>query len=216
MGGHERSGDRGTRKGLAAIHGLGQELREARLRRGLSQVGVAVAASTSQARVSRIERGLVPTVGVVELARLLGVVGMDISVRAYPGGTSLRDAAHLDLIGRLTSRLPPSVRWQTEVPLAGAGEQRAWDLVIHIRPAVAVEAETRVRDMQDLERRIALKKRDSGAQRVVLLLRDTRWNRSIVAAHRDRLLALFPVPGAAALAALEQGLDPGGDALILL
>jgi hypothetical protein len=88
--------------------------------------------------------------------------------------------------------------------------------VIYLSPAVAVEAENRVRDVQDLERRISLKKRDSGATRVILLLRDTRWNRRVIALHGDRLRAAFPIPAADALAALAAGRDPGGDSVVLL
>jgi transcriptional regulator with XRE-family HTH domain len=216
MASQERAIDRGTRTGLAAARTLGQEVREARFRRGLSQATVSAAVATSQSRLSRIERGLIPGVGLVELARLTAVLGLDMVVRTYPGGAGLRDTAHLELVGRLVRRLPPGVRWRTEVPLPGAADQRAWDLVIDLRPPVAVEAENRVHDMQDLERRIALKKRDSGAERVILLLRDSRWNRGVVAANRERLTALLPVPQSEALAAIEAGRDPGGDALIML
>jgi hypothetical protein len=102
------------------------------------------------------------------------------------------------------------------VAIEGSTDRRAWDLVIYLRPPVGVEAENRVRDLQDLERRVALKKRDSGMGRVILLLRDTRWNRGIMAAHRDRLRRSFPITSATALAAIEAGRDPGGDAIVLL
>jgi transcriptional regulator with XRE-family HTH domain len=191
-------------------------VRDARLARGLSQRAVASAAAVQQARLSRIERGLVDGARVVELSRILATVGLELSVRAFPGGDALRDAAHLELIYRLIRRLPEGTRWRTEVPVSGSRDRRSWDLVIYLSPAVAVEAENRVRDVQDLERRISLKKRDSGATRVILLLRDTRWNRRVIALHGDRLRAAFPIPAADALAALAAGRDPGGDSVVLL
>lgn len=216
MPGRERAVDRGSRSGVTAVRAVGQEIRDARLGLGLSQQFVADATAIAQSRLSRIERGLVPTVGVIELARLLAVLGRDLSMKVYPGGNALRDSAHLELVGRLTRRVPAGVRWRTEVAIEGSTDRRAWDLVIYLRPPVGVEAENRVRDLQDLERRVALKKRDSGMGRVILLLRDTRWNRGILAAHRDRLRRSFPITSATALAAIEAGRDPGGDAIVLL
>jgi hypothetical protein len=177
---------------------------------------VASAAAIQQARLSRIERGLIHTTGVVELSRILATVGLDLSVKAYPGGDALRDAAHLELADRLVRILPVGIRWRSEVPIGAPGDRRTWDLVIYVSPPVAVEAENRVRDIQELERRLALKKRDAGANRMLLLLRDTRWNRRVVALHRDRLRVAFPIPAAEALAALASGRDPGGDSLVLL
>lgn len=57
-----------------------------------------------------------------------------------------------------------------------------------------VEAETVVDDVQALERRLALKKRDGRAEIVVLLLADTRRNRrAIAAAQAAGALAWLPV-----------------------
>jgi hypothetical protein len=82
--------------------------------------------------------------------------------------------------------------------------------------SIGVEAETRPRDFQDLLRRIALKRRDGGVNRVVLLLRNSRWNRNIVRAHGRELSEAFPVDGVAALKALKEGRDLGGDAVIVI
>ena len=97
------------------------------------------------------------------------------------------------------------------------GDPRAWDALISAgRFRVGVEAETRLRDVQAVTRRVALKKRDSEVERVILLLRGSRWNRQVVRLAGDSLAAMFPVPGAVALDALRAGRDPGGDAVILL
>jgi transcriptional regulator with XRE-family HTH domain len=58
-------------------------LRESRLRHGLTQKQLAIRARTSQAAISRIERGLVsPTVEMLE--RLLDLLGEELQLSAQP------------------------------------------------------------------------------------------------------------------------------------
>lgn len=80
----------------------------------------------------------------------------------------------------------------------------------------AVEAETRPRDRQSLERRLALKLRDGDADSLSLLLLDSRHNRDFVRANRDALSERFPIAGSRALQLLAAGVDPGGNAIIVL
>ena len=217
MGTSERAVDRGRRLGERTVAELGHEIHMARLARGLSQADVGRAVGLSGARVSLIERGRVPRVPFMHLVRILAVLGLELSARAYPVGQPLRDEAHLALLTALRSRIPAGMSWRTEVPLPLAGDGRAWDAVIGARQtAIGVEAETRLRDVQALERRINLKKRDGGVQRVLLLLRDTRWNRTVTRSHSAELRVAFPISGGVALRALSAGHDPGGDAMILL
>jgi transcriptional regulator with XRE-family HTH domain len=184
---------------------------------GLSQTDVARAGQLSVSVVSRIERGERPRVPLVYLYQLASVVGLELSVRAYPAGDALRDIAHRDLLERLRARLSPSLRWRTEVPLPNPGDLRAWDaLIAGERFRVGVEAETRATDSQAIERRNALKKRDGGVDRLILLLADTRTNRRFVREASPTLAERFPVSGRDALRALAEARDPGGDALILL
>jgi transcriptional regulator with XRE-family HTH domain len=171
----------------------------------------------SHTQVSRIESGLVARVRIVDLMRVAAVVGLDVSVRAYPGPDPIRDAAHIRLLERLRCHADPSLEWRLEVPIGRAGDQRAWDAVIGgAGPPIAVEAETRIVDVQLIERRIGLKRRDSSVDRVVLLLSDTRWNRQAIDVAGDRLRFSFPVPGPHALASLAAGVDPGGSSVVLL
>lgn len=145
---------------------LTAELRRARTDRGLSQAEVGRAVGLSGQQVSRIERGLVPDVSVAGICRLLAVVGLELSARAYPAGEPIRDRAHRALLGRFRQRLHRSLRWRTEVPLPIGGDLRAWDG--HVSGAgwhVGVEAETRPTDLQALERRLALKLRDGAVER---------------------------------------------------
>jgi transcriptional regulator with XRE-family HTH domain len=197
---------------------LGKELRQARLEHGLSQETVARAARTSRATVGRIEGAHLDGVSINQLARLLAVVGLELSARAYPAGQPVRDVAHLALIDRLRRAVDRSVAWHFDVPLGAPGDQRAWDAVMSVgRARVAVEAETRLRDIQAVQRRVGLKKRDCpDISGVVLLLSATRHNRNVFREFRDALLADFPVEAGVMLAALAGGRDPGDRGVVLL
>jgi transcriptional regulator with XRE-family HTH domain len=217
MGARERRVDAGAARGRALTTAILAELRSARLDRGLAGADVAREVGISQSQYSRIERGLTESLSIGEASTLLAAVGLDLSVRAYPGGQPLRDAAHAALIGRFRAELHPSLRLITEVPFPGPGDRRAWDVVVlgtdwrH-----GVEAETRPRDRQGLERRMVLKERDGDVSSMSLLLLDSRYNRDFVRAHRDVLAERFAVPGKRALELLRAGVNPGGNSIILL
>ena len=61
----------------------GELLREARRRHGLTQQQLAMRARTSQAAISRIERGLVSP-SVAMLAQLLDLMGEELVLEAHP------------------------------------------------------------------------------------------------------------------------------------
>jgi transcriptional regulator with XRE-family HTH domain len=196
---------------------IGREHHDARVNRGLSQAAVARAVGISRSQVGRVERAEVPLVPLSNLARLMSVVGLELSVRAYPAGPPIRDAAHRALLDRFRARVGPRVSWRFEVPIEAAGDLRAWDAVAVVPDAsIAVEAETRPRDIQELQRRIAAKLRDDGrVTSVVLLLADTRHNRNLIRDHGAALRALLPLSAGAVLAALAEGRSPDGSGLVL-
>ena len=130
MTARDKAVDLGAQRARVIVIELGHEIRRARTDHGLSQTEVARAARTSRAQVSRLERGRVPKASVSELARLLAVVGLELSGRAYPAGKPIRDAAHRALLDRFRAVVPHSVQWRFEVPLNGAGDGRAWDAVL--------------------------------------------------------------------------------------
>jgi len=164
-----------------------------------------------------MERGEADGLRVIDLARALAVVGLDLHLRAYPLGSALRDAAHLRLLERLRSRLGDGAMWATEVPLPQPGDRRAWDAVVRIAAVrIGVEAETRARDSQELQRRLGAKQRDGGVDHVVLLLADTRHNRTFLRTVGEGFRSMFPVDGRTALRRLSEPSDPGGNAIILL
>ena len=127
----------------------------------MRQIDVARAAGVSASWISRIERGLAPDVSLLLLGVVLAVVGLDLSVRAFPDGVPLRDAGHRSLLSRFRALLPAGTPWRLEVPLPIPGDQRAWDALTGLWGLrVGIEAETGPTDLQALERRIMLKARD--------------------------------------------------------
>lgn len=192
-------------------------MRNARMQHAISQAEVGKAVRISRSQVGRIERAEVPSLSLLVMARLLAVVGLELSARAYPVGPPIRDAAHRALLDRFRAVVAPSVAWRFEVPVGRAGDPRAWDAVMLVgRARVAVEAETRPRDVQALQRRLASKRRDDPeVTGVVLLLADTRHNRALVKEHGEALRAEFPTPPAFLKAALAQGRDPGASGVVL-
>jgi len=216
MAGHEKRADRADRAATRALADLGREIRLARLNHDLSQRTAAKAAGMSQTHWGRLERAEARAVPLPLLARACAVVGLDLHLRAYPAGAPVRDRAHVRLLEQLHARLS-GASWSTEVAFPNAGDRRAWDALIRIAAVrIGVEAETRARDAQELQRRLALKQRDGMVDHVILLLADTRHNRSFLAAAGTGFRAAFPVDGRTALRALALPADPGGNAIILL
>lgn len=195
------------------------DIRDARVGAGLSQTTVGAGASISRSRVSRIERGDELGVPAELLIRLARVVGLDLPLKVFPSGDPARDAGQRRLLDRLGVRLGPVWDWEHEVALPIVGDKRAWDavgthattgLVIH------VEAETRLEDIQALLRRLSLKCRDGAAERLVLVVADTRNNRDVMRAAARELAAAFPVDARRGLSLLAAGVDPGGNVLLVL
>ena len=191
------------------------EIERGRLAAGLSIADLGRAVGLSRSATSRALAGRRP-MSVEDFAVLGAAVGLDTRLRAYPAGDPIRDAASQRLLERLRVRLHPGLGWRTEVPLPIEGDFRAWDALITGRGwRCAVEAETVLDDLQALERRLALKRRDGGIDQVILLVSDTRRNRRALAAAPAGFASAVLTPRAA-LAALGEGRDPGASALILL
>jgi transcriptional regulator with XRE-family HTH domain len=217
VGTRERRVDAGAARGRALTATVLAELRSARLDRGLGGADIARSIGISQSQYSRIERGLTDGLTIQQAAVLLSAVGLDLSVRCYPGGQPLRDAASIALMGRFMAEIHRSLRVLTEVPFPESGDRRAWDIVVVGRGwRHGAEAETRPRDRQALERRLALKLRDGDVSSMSLVLLDSRHNRDFVRSNAAAFEERFPIPGRRALEALRAGVDPGGNSIILL
>lgn len=173
-------------------------------------------------QAARILRGQSPSLSIVRAAQVLEAVGLELSARAYPVGSPVRDAGQLALLARLRTRVHTELRWREEVPVlemaeSGFVDRRAWDVGIDAPGVrVRVDAETHIGDVQAVERRIALKQRDGREDCVILLLADTRHHRALLEVAGHGLRQAFPVSQRAALAALRAGRPPGGNALVLL
>src|SRR4051812_12144604 len=123
----ERPGDRGRARGRRLVRDFSDEFRAARRAVGLSQQAVAAACGVSRATIERLEQGTRESLSVVQAAQLAAVVGLDVTLRTFPGPAPVRDAAQLRLLGRFMARLGPAWRWQFEVLVGRAPDQRAWD-----------------------------------------------------------------------------------------
>jgi transcriptional regulator with XRE-family HTH domain len=212
----DRATYRGQRRGRFLVSRLGAELVVARHTAGLSQRQLGRMLGVSHTQIGRIERGEVRTLSIELAAKIAAVLGLELSVGLHPAGPPVRDRAHLALIERLHRRVSATLRWRTEVPIPNAGDLRSADVVITGSSFGAlVEAETRLYDVQALERRIGSKQRDLGLDRIILLLADTATNRRAVA-QIPELARRFPVSARACLSALTAGRDPGGDSIVLL
>jgi transcriptional regulator with XRE-family HTH domain len=195
---------------------VAEELVTRRLDAGLSVREVGRRAGLSPDTALRIERAESGSMTIDNIGRIAGVLGLELAASLYPNGDPVRDRAHLALLNRFRSRLGPGIPIRAEVPIPIPGDRRSGDCVLSLAAGdVLIEAETRVSDCQAVERRARAKARDLGAIRLVLLLADTRHNRSVISFHPE-LLGSFPTRTRACLDALGQGIVPGGDAIVFL
>jgi transcriptional regulator with XRE-family HTH domain len=208
----------GRHHGTRLLHVLGDELREARLRSGLTQSAVARSLGTTRRRIGLIERGRLPGVPLEDVARHGGAVGLKLHTRFYPVGAPIRDQAQVALLTRFRSRVPPvAFRARIEAPIPGDRDGRAWDLLLwNTETTIGVEAITRLRDVQAQIRAAQLKRQDAGVRRLALLVAASRANRRALREADTLIRSSFPIGTRAGLAALAHGTDPGGDALVLL
>jgi hypothetical protein len=104
-----------------------------------------------------------------------------------------------------------------EVPLTLPGDRRAFDMWLSTDDvSVAVEVFTRLCDVQAQIRAAHLKWRDSDAKRLIVLVAQSHANRTALRSVGHLLAADSPVGARAALAALAEGRDPGGNAIVMV
>jgi DNA-binding XRE family transcriptional regulator len=192
------------------------EIARGRRGAGLSQTAVGRPCGLSRTSVARIEVGTRRGTTVQELACLGAAVGLDVRLRCYPAGDAIRDAGQARLLARFRRRIHPSLRWSTEVPLQIPADSRAWDALIAGPPwRIGVEGETVLDDVQAVERRLSLKRRDGDVDHVILLVADTARNRRALAAAPAAFVDL-PLRTREVLAALRDGRDPGQSGIVVL
>jgi transcriptional regulator with XRE-family HTH domain len=215
----ERLYDRGTRRGAAHLATIGEEYRHARTTRGLSQREVADASRIDRGMYSRIERAKLPYLSVVTAARLASVLGLDLWVRVFPGGKSIRDAGHADRLRRILACVAPPLKYRIEVPLPARSDrldQRAWDAMLFGQGRrTAIEFESRLYDIQAQVRRFGLKARDDSPDSFLLVIADTPANRRVLRESAELLSDLPRLRTANVLKALRAGMHPPTGLMLL-
>lgn len=202
---------------MVFVRELGQTIRSGRLAAGLTQAQLGVAVGLSAAEVSRIERAHATWLSVATASEICAVLGLDLWVRAFPAGDPIRDAAHARLLERLRGEMASPLRVRAEVPLPLPRDPRAWDVVAtDALGSAAFEAETRVTDGQALLRRLSLKRRDGGVDRLILVVANRRANRTAIRTIRELMRTDFPLDDRAILDALRSGRLPAAGGVLFL
>ena len=168
---------------------FGEELREIRLRAGVSQSAVAQTIDVSRSVICRIEQGD-PNVSSRIRARVAAALGAEFRIAVYPSNAPLiHDAAHARIVEAVLRRCHPTWRATVEAPVPGPG-RRSTDMRLDRRnDVVLMEVETRIGAFEAILREVAEKRRavaevTPGKRiHVVLVLPPTRHHRDLVASH---------------------------------
>jgi transcriptional regulator with XRE-family HTH domain len=206
------------RRARAQVDQVLDDARHARLARGISMARVASALGCSRQLIGLVEHRRLQSIDPAFLARYCAAVGLDVSVRAHPGGAPLRDSGQLRLLARLRTLLGDGWTWRTEVPVsADRADRRAIDAVL-TRPGqrIGIEAVSRIGDAQAAVRLITLKQEVVRLRCMILLLADTRHNRAAVLAGEPTLRPAFPLRTRTVLRALRAGFPPASNGIVFL
>lgn len=198
---------------------IGADIEVARTGLATSIEAVARRAAVAPSTVVRVIHGD----GGVHLDTLCAVataVGLRINVKAYPTEQpTLRDAGQLHIAQFLIGQVHASFRPALEVPV-GDPFGRAADLVLFGPVQVVMcEIERSISDMQAPTRaamlkRDALQSRHERPVRLVLVVEDTRRNRTLVAPHGALIRAALPAASTEVMRALRQGTELARDGLL--
>ena len=184
---------------------------------GLRMADVGRAVRRSESWVSRVERGLLPDVSFVDLGVASAAVGLRLWTRTYPSARAIQDGPQLELLRRFRERVGAHWSWRYEVILPDRLDQRAADAVISRGAAtIMIEAFTRLANAQAQLRAVALKARDLGADRSVIVLRASVANRRALSEAADVVAAEMPLGPRVVLRALQAGRDPGANGVVVL
>jgi transcriptional regulator with XRE-family HTH domain len=215
----QRLYDRGTFIGERRVREIGEEFKHERIRLGLSQERVALAARIPRADLSLIERGKLKRLSIVTAARTAAVLGLDLWVRVFPGGQSIRDAGQAKGLGKLLACVGHPLEYRMEVTLPARQdgyEQRAWDVQITGHgEKTSIEYEARLYDVQAQQRRWHGKLRDDPPEHFLLVVADTPANRRVLRDHAELFADLPRLRTANVLKELRAGRHPGTGLILL-
>ena len=196
---------------------IGDELRTGRHIMGITQTQLGAAIGASPSEISRRELGRSRRLTGQKLAMHVAAVGLRLSVKLFPIGGGIRDAAQARYIAAFVARISRLWKVTLEAPIPLAGDLRAVDVLLRSdRALMAVEVITRLTDLQAQIRAAQLKARDIGATRLLLIVAGTHANRNALAAARPALLNSFDLDSRRLLVDLTAGRDPGRDGIIVL
>lgn len=209
---------RGRRRGHRLARQLVSELAGARVVAGVSQSTLARELGRSQSEVSRFESlTRIDGISLVRIAEMASLLGLELSASLHPLGDAIRDKGHQALLSRIRAEISPSSAVRAEVPFPTPGDPRAWDLVLRAQgQLVGVEAETRIRDVQALVRRLHQRARDGGVDEVLLVLAASRTNTRQVHELRTALGDGYATQPRTLLSALRAGRRLPGSGVVLL
>lgn len=220
MTSRERRATRATFSMRRDVRKAGDDLREARLRAGLTLEQVATAIGVSAPTVLRTERAIGPGARPELLAGHAEAVGLRARLLLYPADDPIRDSAQVRLIRSFRGAIGPLASMDLERPVvltAGSTDRRAFDAVIRLPSGeCGVECYTRFHDCQAQLRAALLKQRDAQLGRLLIVVRGTHTNRRSVAAAADLIRLNFPLGTRAVLLALRAGRDLEANGIVML
>ena len=190
-----QDGDRQLRRTCIRF---GDEIREIRLRTGVSQAALARAIGVARSVICRMEQGD-PNVAARIRSRAVAALGADFRMAVFPAGAPLiHDAAHARIVESVLRLCHPSWQRTVEAPVPGPGRRSTDIRLDRGNDTVLMEVETHVRALEAIiregsDKRTAVEGVHGGRRiHVVLVLPRTRHHRALVSAHPSIVAAAFP------------------------
>jgi len=220
MTSRERRASRATFGIRRDMRKAGDDLREARLRAGLTLERVAAAVGVSASTLLRTERGVGPGPRPEMMAAHAESVGLRARLLLYPGDDPIRDSAQVRLIRSFRDAIGSMLPMDLERPVIigiRSGDRRAFDAVIRLPSGdCGVECYTRFHDCQAQLRAALLKQRDAQLGKLVIVVRGTHANRRAVGTAADLIRLNFPIGTRTVLATLRAGRDLSANGIVLI
>jgi transcriptional regulator with XRE-family HTH domain len=207
-------------RAAAQAEKVGGAIRTARAISGFSVAAASARAGIADSTWRRVEHGAVGA-SVATLCAMSEAVGLDFVAHLYPGREPrLRDTGQLELAHVISAMVSDPSTVSLEVPAGDHGE--AIDMVLW-RPdeILAIEIERLVLDAQAQLRRLNLKRdwlaaRHQRRVRLVVIVEDTRRNRTALDPHMALLRTTLPAGSREVFGAIRSGRALGRDGLAWL
>jgi transcriptional regulator with XRE-family HTH domain len=207
----------GKRQGGEIVRRLLAEIKGARLEANVSQSALAKRIGWPQTRYSLFERGVRPT-SVEDLCVVAAILGLRPKFELYRAEEGARDQGHSRLMARFRELLAAAWTATREAPFPTLGDLRSWDILIRLGTVyrVGVEAETRLRDIQELVRRIRQRELHGGVDHILIVLSDSQHNRRYADELRTTLGPDYATSRGELVAALKAGQPLPGSGVLLV